>query len=209
LKIGEIFDRWADDYEMAIRKKIPQYDELQKVFFNLLDFRKGEEIDVLNLGIGSGENARIFLQRYPNARLVGIDVSNKMIQKARLKLADLASRVKLIQSDFRTMPLLNKFDFAYSILAIHHLSAQDKQKLLKGIWSLLKPCGSFLLLDVVKGSTEELTRRYINLTFPFDSKDTPSSLTEHLCWLEKAGFEEIDVPWKYYKIAAIIAYKGG
>lgn len=55
LKIGEIFDRWSDDYEIAIRKKIPQYNELQKVFFSLLHFRVDEKIDVLDLGVGSGE----------------------------------------------------------------------------------------------------------------------------------------------------------
>lgn len=208
MKIGEIFDRWADDYETAIRKKIPQYNELQKVFFNLLYFPKNEKVDVLDLGLGSGENARTVLQRYSNARLVGIDVSARMIQRARLKLADFASRVNLIQSDFRTLPLLHTFNFVYSILAVHHLPAKDKQAFFNRIWSMLEPGGYFLLVDVVKGSTEELTKRYINLTFPFDPEDTPSSLIEHLYWLAKAGFEGIDVPWKYYKIAAIVAFKG-
>lgn len=147
------------------------------------------------------------MQRYPNARLVGIDISNKMIQRAHLKLADFASRVGLIQSDFRSLPLVRTFNFVYSILAIHHLSARDKQNLFKGIWSLLKRGGSFLLIDVVKGSTEELTKRYINLTFPFDAEDAPSSLMEHLRWLNEACFEKIDVPWKHYKIAAVIAFK--
>jgi tRNA (cmo5U34)-methyltransferase len=208
LKIGEIFDRWSDDYEMAIRKKVPQYNVLQRVFFDLLHFRRDEEIDVLDLGLGSGENAGVFLQRHPRARLVGIDVSKKMIQRARLRLADFASRLELVQSDFRTLCLLQRFDFVYSILAVHHLSAEDKQNLFRGIWSLLTPGGAFLLIDVVKGSTEELTERYVNLTFPFDVEDSPSSLMEHLRWLSEAGFEKVDVPWKHYKIAAVIGFKG-
>jgi tRNA (cmo5U34)-methyltransferase len=207
LKVGEVFDCWAGKYETVIRKKIPQYDELQKVFFDLLRFGRDEEIDVLDLGLGSGENAGIFLQRYPSARLVGIDVSKKMIQRACLRLANFASRLELVQTDFRALCLLRRFDFVYSILAIHHLSAEDKRNLFKGIWSLLKLGGAFLLIDVVKGSTEELTERYVNLTFPFDVEDAPSSLMEHLRWLREARFEKVDVPWKRYKIAAVIAFK--
>jgi len=174
--IGKKFDELADVYDVAIREKIPQYAELQKVFFNLLSFQKDDEIRVLDLGLGTGETAGIFLGQYPNAKLVGVDASSKMIQVARLKLADFVSRIELIQSDFRTLPSLGMFDFVYSILAVHHLPAEDKKSLFKKIRSMLKPNGSFLLIDVVLGSSEDLTKRYVNLTFPFDPEDEPSSL---------------------------------
>lgn len=202
-----MFDQWADDYEIFIRGRIPRYDELQKVFFNLLHFRREEEIKVLDLGVGTGENAETLLRRFPNVGLVGIDVSRKMLQRAREKLVDFAQRAELIRSDFRALPLTCMFSFVYSVLAVHHLSAEDKRILLKSVWSMLKPGGCFVLIDVVTGSTEELTNRYVSLTFPFDPEDSPSSLREHLQWLEEAGFERVDVPWKYYKLAVMIAFK--
>jgi len=207
LKIGKRFDKLADVYETEIRKKIPQYDELQKVFFSLVSLRRKEELDILDLGLGTGEVAGKLLQRYPNAKLVGIDASSRMIQRARLKLEDFSSRVKLIQSEFKKLPSLGKFDFIYSILAIHHLSAKDKQALFNNIWHMLRPDGRFLLMDVFQGSTSGLTNLYVRLTFPFDPEDKPSSLMEQLQWLSEAGFKRIDVAWKYFKLAAIIAFK--
>jgi tRNA (cmo5U34)-methyltransferase len=206
--IGKKFDELADTYEVSIRKKIPQYDELQRVFFNLLPFQKDDEVRVLDLGLGTGETAEAFLRRYPNAKLVGVDASNKMIQMAQSKLANFVSRIELVQSDFRMLPSLGIFDFVYSILAIHHLPAEDKKSLFKRIWSMLKPKGCFLLMDVVRGPSDELTKRYVNLTFPFDSEDKPSSLMEHLQWLQEARFKIIEVPWKYYKLASITTFKG-
>jgi len=187
------FDELADTYETAIRKKIPQYYELQKVFFSLLPFQRDAKINVLDLGLGTGETAWAFLRQYPAARLFGIDASGKMIQRARVKLGDFAPRVELIRSDFRALPSLGTFDFIYSILAVHHLPPEDKKMLFWKIWSILEPGGFFLLINVVKGSSDRLTERYVNLTFPFDEEDQPSSLIEHLKWLKEAGFKTIDV----------------
>jgi len=207
MSIDEKFDELADSYETAIRKKIPQYDELQKVFFNLLPFRRDDKINVLDLGLGTGETASAFLRQYISAKLVGIDASAKMIERARLKLSDFASRIELIQGDFRNLPPLRKFSFIYSILAVHHLSPEDKEMLFRKIWSILEPDGFFLLIDVVKGSSDRLTKRYLNLTFPFDEEDKPSSLMEHVKWLQEAGFKTIDVAWKCYKLACLVAFK--
>jgi tRNA (cmo5U34)-methyltransferase len=201
------FDELADTYEKAIRRKIPQYDELQRVFFNLLPFKGGEKINVLDLGLGTGKTAVTLLQHYPSANFVGVDASGRMIERARVNLRDFASRMKLIHGDFRDLPRRRKFGLVYSILAVHHLPPQDKKTLFKKVWSLLKPGGLFLLIDVVKGSSDRLTEQYVDLTFPFDEEDKPSSLMEHIRWLQSAGFKIIDVPFKYYKLACLAAFK--
>ncbi len=64
-----------------------------------------------------------------------------------------------------------------------------------------------MLIDIVKGSNDWLTQRYVDWSFAFDDVDKPSSLLDQLEWLQKAGFDAIDVPWKQYKLACIVAQK--
>ncbi len=56
---------------------------------------------VLEIGCGTGRNLSLAGQRYPNARLFGLDISAAMLEKASATLAKegLADRVKLAQGD--------------------------------------------------------------------------------------------------------------
>ncbi len=210
MKIDERFDKLADVYDVGIRKKVPQYDKLTEIFFSLIPFTKNANVDVLDLGVGTGTTAAMLLESYSKARLVGVDVASKMLRHAHQKLDAFGSRVTLLQQDFRALSPSGPFDLAYSILAVHHLPAADKTALFKTIWEKLKLTGVFILIDVVKGSDERLTELYVNSTVPtvpFDEVDKPSSLMEQLEWLQEAGFKTIDVPWKDYKLACIIAAK--
>jgi tRNA (cmo5U34)-methyltransferase len=203
--IGDRFDKLADHYDTVIKKRIPQYGKFTEVIFSLLPYPPDSHIEVLDLGIGTGNVAQQLLEKYPNAKLVGVDVSPKMLQQASLKLALFKTRIKVVQGDLAALPQMGSFDLVYSILAIHHLSDEEKQTLFKKIFTQLKPGGIFILIDVVKGTDERLTEIYLNSTFSFDEYDKPASLIEQLEWLKNAGFEKIDVPWKDYKLTCIIA----
>jgi tRNA (cmo5U34)-methyltransferase len=207
MKVGDRFDKLADHYDEVIMKRIPQYGKFTDVFFSLLPYAADDKIEVLDLGIGTGNIAQRLLEKYPHAKLVGVDVSSKMLQQSSLKLAPVKTRIKLTQGDLGALPSIGPFDLVYSVLAIHHLSNEDKQVLFKKIYTQLKPRGIFILIDVMKGADDRLTQIYLNATFSFDETDKPASLMEHLEWLKKAGFEKIDVPWKDYKLACLIAIK--
>ncbi len=151
----------------------------------------------------------MLLEKYRNAILVGVDFSSKMLEQAHQKLNQLKHRVTLVNSDFKALPSMGPFELVYSILAVHHLSDEDKQELFRKIWAQLQPNGIFILIDVVKGGDDRLTEIYAKSTFPFDEVDKPSSLMEQLEWLKNVGFCTIDVPWKDYKPACVIAIKTG
>jgi ubiquinone/menaquinone biosynthesis C-methylase UbiE len=131
MKVADRFDGLADIYDAQILNKVPQYDLLRQVLFDFVPFSVDAAGKVLDLGVGTGTTALEVLQKYPAAWLVGVDVSTKMLEHARLKLQPHESRTQLVQADFRSLPPLGKFDLVYSILAIHHLAAEDKQELFK------------------------------------------------------------------------------
>lgn len=75
--------------------------------------RKGIYIDCT---LGLGGHAVEILKRNPDARLIGFDIDEKSLLKAKEKLEPYADRVELYHSDFRYLPDLN-IDFS-SIIGI-------------------------------------------------------------------------------------------
>tara|TARA_R110002074_G_scaffold129799_1_gene271121 strand:- start:233 stop:1033 length:801 start_codon:yes stop_codon:yes gene_type:complete len=66
---------------------------------------------VYDLGCGGGEIARIMADRWPDARVVGMDSSAEMVAKAE---AAGASRVEWMEADIRTWQAEPKADLLYS-----------------------------------------------------------------------------------------------
>jgi SAM-dependent methyltransferase len=60
---------------------------------------------VLDLGTGTGRAARVAARRFPEATVVGVDLSERMIEEARRLLpAELAGRVRLEVADASALP---------------------------------------------------------------------------------------------------------
>lgn len=112
---------------------------------------------ILEIGCGTARNLILAAQKYPRAKLYGIDLSRVMLETARRKLAqrDLLQRIHLAHgdaADFDSRALFRRrsFDrifFSYSISMI-----PPWQKALKLAASLLSPQGSLHIVDFGRGS---------------------------------------------------------
>lgn len=67
--------------------------------------------EVYDLGCGAGEIARIMADRWPDARIIGLDSSSEMLVKAQ---AAGESRVDWVEDDVRTWTASPKADLLYS-----------------------------------------------------------------------------------------------
>lgn len=96
----------------------PYYEYKRQQFlriFNKINFR-GKS--VLELGSGPGGNLREVLQHQP-ARLIGVDISENMLQLAAQNLKN--SAVELIKTDGTGIPLPdNSIDIVYSVTVLQH-----------------------------------------------------------------------------------------
>ena len=152
--------------------------------------------EILELGIGTGETARRVLERHPDARLIGIDESPPMLERARPSLpasADL--RVGRLQDALPAGP----FDAVVSALAVHHLTPAEKRDLFARVAAVLRPGGLFVLADVVVPERPE------DVVTPIEEGyDLPDRLDDQLGWLREAGLEP-EVVWAARDLAVVRA----
>lgn len=165
----------------------------------------------LDLGTGDGRLLAALRERHPDARAVGLDVSEPMLARAAERFDD-DSRVELRSHDLG-LPLgeVGSADAVVSGLAIHHLPDARKRELFGEIHALLTPGGVFANLDLVSAASRRLHERFrreIGRTED-DPSDRLADLSEQLGWLREAGFAEVDCHFKWLELALLVAVKDG
>lgn len=82
---------------------------------------------VYDLGCGSGNTTRLLQQRWPRARITGIDSSPEMLAEARAASADSKARYQLeyMQGDLSTWLPGDPVDVFYSNAALHWLGGHE------------------------------------------------------------------------------------
>ncbi len=105
---------------------------------------------LLDLGTGPGLALQAWAERYPQARLVGVDVMSYMLDKARQILTDIP-QVELFHTDLHNphLPLEpNTVDAAQAVVVLHEMV--QPIRLLQATYQYLKPGGRLLILDWVR-----------------------------------------------------------
>ena len=118
--------------------------------------------------------------------------------------------VELRVSDIARPELDATYDAIVSILAVHHLYADEKRHLFSRIWEHIEPGGVFLLADYFRPAMDRLSELYQlpDQPDPHEAEhDHPDTAAEHLSWLTAAGFAAVDVVWKYDDVGVLVAWR--
>jgi tRNA (cmo5U34)-methyltransferase len=187
-----------DEYRALMRAELPDYDRLQEELVAATQCADARLI--LDLGTGTGETARRVLAAHPRARLVGIDSSEPMLDVARRSLDAARATLRLGRLEDPLPP--GPFDLCISALAVHHLDGPGKANLFKRLGPVLSPVGTFVLADVVVPDDPADAVTPLSPDY-----DLPSTVAEHLIWLDAAGFEA-GVTWDHRDLAVMRGRRG-
>jgi trans-aconitate 2-methyltransferase len=100
---------------------------------------RGDET-VLDAGCGSGRVTRLLLERLPQGRVIGVDASPSMIERARANLSDFGDRVEVRVGDLAALELEEPVDAAFSNATFHWIG--DHDRLFGRLHDVLRPGGS-------------------------------------------------------------------
>ena len=134
----ESYSNYAEQWARRMRSgknKAHEYLEKPAMYGKLPDLT---DLSVLCIGCGTGEECE-HLKSLGAKRVVGIDISEGLIEYAKKSYSDLEFHVMDMEKlDFP----LESFDFVYSSLVMHYVDSWDKT--LNSISKILKTDGRFL-----------------------------------------------------------------
>jgi ubiquinone/menaquinone biosynthesis C-methylase UbiE len=137
----QYFNRRSFTYENSLEQWL-FFDRIQKAVLNMVEKEYTPEV-VLDVGCGTGRLLRKVKERWPMARLIGVDGAAGMIAKAR----QLMPYATFYVSNAESLPLPDdSVDLALSTASFHHW--QDKEKALREIKRVLRLDGRFYLGDI-------------------------------------------------------------
>ncbi len=209
---AEYVGRWAGDDVLGRLLETPRRISIALVEEAQLDVRH-----VVDLGSGEGPYLADLLRAFDGARGTWLDSSEPMHERAQETLADFGGRVSFVVAPAEELGAtgLARADVVVSSRALHHLTPEELARAYRDVRALLNPGGWFFNLDHV-GSADDWEQRYRRIRDQFTGKRRQSlqphredeplhPVSEHLRWLEEAGFEAVDVPWRMLYTALLAA----
>jgi arsenite methyltransferase len=134
------FNRWAE----AGRGEGMEQDHLPIVLPVLDRMRLGPEDNVLDIGCGAGWLARLIAEQVPEGRVVGLDISDEMIRRARRNNLDLENAMFVVGEAEEIPWDANFFTRAISVEAAYYWP--DPRVALRETHRVLREGGSAWIL---------------------------------------------------------------
>ena len=169
---------------------------------------------ILDLGCGTGLELDEILKRLPDVSVVGIDLTQAMLDRLRQKHPD--KHIKVICGDyFRVDFGKDAFDAAVSYESLHHFSREDKVGLYTRIRQALKASGVYIECDymVTEQSVEDelfaenaRLRRELNVPpGEYCHFDTPCTVDNQIAMLKQAGFASVEIAYQAGAATMLVA----
>ena len=220
--VRERFNEHASQYDEQRRKLIPCFDDFYSIPISVLDTKK-EKPHVLDIGAGTGLFSSFLKEKFPQAKLTLIDISEKMMEVAKDRFRG-ESDIEFLIADYTDYVFDNKYDFIISSLSIHHLTDEEKRNLYDCLYTALKPGGVFVNADQALGKTAHieslykedwankinssgLTKEKVEAAHERTKLDKMSTLEDQIHWLQQSGFQDVDCLYKSFNFVVLYGRK--
>ena len=138
---------------------------------------------ILDYGCGGGDTTVCLAERWPGARVVGVDTSESLLSTARAHAKASASRC-----EFHALPAAREkwsFDLVYCNGVFHHIPPEERDASLQWIKSRMAPAALFALWE---NNIWNPGTRWIMHRVPFDRDAVPLSPLQAARMLKRNGF---------------------
>ena len=199
-KMNEFFDNRIDGYDEHMMTCIESAEEFYPYTAECLPV--GNNVNVLDLGCGTGLELEYYFKINPTASITGIDLTESMLNTLKKKFTD--KNLNLVLGSYFDLPFgIEIYDAAVSVESLHHFTKEEKIPLYAKLHKALKNGGYFILTDYFASSDEDeqmYRKELLQLKKlqgiednEFYHYDTPLTVEHEKEAFIKAGFSSVDV----------------
>ena len=191
-------------------KKYSTYD-IHEWILEKVSLKNGEKL--LDIGCGTGEQLLRFAKKYPNSKIIGLDVAEKSLKIIEEECSKNNIRnIEMILGEMDDLPTLlgstNSFDVVNSCFAMYY--SKNIDKLISNITDILKPNGRLFICGPIPGNNAELIKFQEEIS-NFVSKELRFVMTEVILPVVLKKFGNVteyhfNNPIKFPNAAALIDY---
>ncbi len=206
----DFFNIRAATYEQHMEENVDGLDAFYASIAQALP-RTSSSPRVLDLGVGTGLELHAFFQRFPNARVTGIDLSRKMLAELEKKGHSWMRQVQLLLGSFLELDLGDSlYDGVISAMALHHWVPEVKLELYRRVHRALVPRGAFVNGDYVEDADEASDRLADHRAAVHCERhhyhiDLPLTCETEMRLLKEAGFAQASLLFRRRRAATFLA----
>ncbi len=218
----------ANVFDDMVNRSVPFYEEIQRMIAELAaDYAQPGSL-VYDLGCSTGTTMANMSALLPEeTRMVGVDDSEEMLKKCRLKLDHLCKEnsYELVCSDIAAEGIINNASVVVLCLTLQFVRPLQREALLKNIYSGLNSGGVLILVEKILAENSAFNRPFIEYYYNYKRRNQyseleisqkrealenvliPYRLSENIVMLNRAGFTGTEVFFKWYNFSGLIAVK--
>lgn len=156
----ERFSRWAPKYDSHYLQRLV-FEPVQQAVLELAAQEVPRPTAILDVGCGTGRLLRTAGERFPGARLEGVDAAEGMIEQARAS-AGPAGAINFQLATAEHLPFPGaQFDLVFSTMTFHHWAGQRRG--VAEIERVMTPEGRWILADFVPTGLLRYFRRLFRM----------------------------------------------
>lgn len=156
----ERFSRWAPKYDSHYLQRLV-FEPVQQAVLELAAQEVPRPTAILDVGCGTGRLLRTAGERFPGARLEGVDAAEGMIEQARAS-AGPAGTINFQLATAEHLPFPGaQFDLVFSTMTFHHWTGQRRG--VAEIERVMTPGGRWILADFVPSGLLRYFRRLFRM----------------------------------------------
>jgi ubiquinone/menaquinone biosynthesis C-methylase UbiE len=153
------FNRWAGTYDRHWMQRII-FEPIQRTVLQLAEEEIGRPRMILDVGCGTGRLLRSASQRFPDAKLFGVDAAIEMVKQAQRSTPD--GTIQFQQATAEELPFVDSsFDLVFSTMTFHHWRNQVRGA--AEVARVLTPNGRWLLAEFVPSGFMKRVRSLLRL----------------------------------------------
>lgn len=228
--VGEF--RFGEDvagvFDDMVSRSVPFYQELQRMAVELARTFAKSGTRVYDLGCSTGTTLLQLAQacRGLEVQLVGVDNSEAMLGRARKKLADAncLDRCVLTNADLDDLGVENA-SVILMVLTLQFIRPARREALIRRLAEGLVGDGALILVEKTVSGDPRLNRMFIDYYHDFKGRQgysqlevarkrdalenvlIPYRLDENLKLLARNGFTTVEVFFRWYNFAGIVAVR--